>query len=183
MAIAGFAPSITIYEMFESKFARPWPLEWFKVKCKYSNINATQDFLFDDNSNVCSLIIYAIFYWNKMPTLWPWNDDQGQGEKWDLRRSSGNVRFYINDFVPNFGYKETCLCKGNMHTGRDRVLIIGKNVHAKQICLKIHVLSMLKTISIVWNTVFKKSVRFWEMNTVNSSAECWPLKYPCPFEK
>ena len=34
---------------------RPWPLEWAKVKYKYTNRKAKHDFLFDDDSNICSI--------------------------------------------------------------------------------------------------------------------------------
>ena len=75
-AIAMFALSVTICEKFAIEMCIPWPLEW--VKYKYAKGKAICNFLFGDNSNICTIChsLWDINSWNVhdlAPELYNWS--------------------------------------------------------------------------------------------------------------
>ena len=56
----------------QSKFSWPWlwPLEWQKVKCKYTNRKPIDDFLWFGNSNICPICHHLEDFQSKFE--WPW---------------------------------------------------------------------------------------------------------------
>ena len=115
------ALSVTQYEIFaiEMCITLTRPLECAERKCRYANRKATHDFLFDDNSSVCSVSHHLrdTRKPNKIPKVWPWRwRSRLRRGKPNVRHSTDNVQFYIRDFFQNFSYPATCVyAKGNTH--------------------------------------------------------------------
>ena len=119
-----------------------WHLEWAKVKYKCTNQEVIQDFIFDGNSNICSIYHHLrdIRKSNKMPTVWPWK------LRSRLRRGKGIMSFDWECLILICWFFFRILATRQqtfkqtwthtfMHTQRETwAIAIGKS--AKQVCLE-----------------------------------------------